>query len=159
MKIKTKQKLNLPELINHVWENDIESTEFLSNQELRGGKNVRVHVNPRDVARGRCAGVSVESGVFMVDDSYTFTVEVEEELTEETVFDELWEVYYHKPDGEIDTHKNCEKYGVYSTSISQILKENSIYDDNITLAIYYGSTLIWTKDSGIPADGVLEVSE
>ena len=144
MKIKTKKKMYIGELLEYVRKDDLRGRYFRVMNESR-----YIKVTPD--------GDIYFDADFRFKPDDTFTVGVEEELTEETEFDELWEVYYHKSNGEMDTYKNCETYGVYSTSISQILKENSIDGDNITLAIYYGSTLIWTKESGIPESGVLEV--
>lgn len=136
MKIKTVKKLNLPELINHVWENEDYPNRFVNNF------NGEVVFN--------------DSGKFMTDNSFIshyslFTVEVEEEITEDTEFGALWELYYDTID------KKPETWVHFQTSVSKILDENSKEIDNITLAIYYGSTLIWSKDLGIPESGVLEV--
>lgn len=73
MKIKTNQKLNLPELIQYVWGNDIWSNSFKSNLgvEVVFSKNRKVFMND------------------YVDKDDTFTVEVEEELTEKTLLKDV----------------------------------------------------------------------
>lgn len=138
MKIKAVKKLNLLELIQYI----------IDNEELRG-----LHYAPTQLG----GGVKVsKSGEVLVENIWaddTFAVEVEEELTEDTEFGTLWELYYDTID------KKPETWVHFQTSVSKILDENSKEIDNITLAIYYGSTLIWSKDTGIPSDGVLEVDE
>lgn len=76
MKIKTKKQLNLPQLIEYAWDNDVRD---------------RVFKTPKD-KRGVFYEVSFsEEGTFYADDELRhddlFTIEVEEELTEDTELD------------------------------------------------------------------------
>lgn len=74
MKIKTKKEMNLPELIEWGWENGIEKRSFKSND-------------------GKVIANFEDMGHFITDNfvssDVTFTVEVEEPVTENTVFDKL----------------------------------------------------------------------
>ena len=134
MKIKTKQRLNLPELIQHVWENEVYPNRYVNN----------IH--------GEI--VFNDAGKFMTDDSFIspnsyFTVEVEEIVTPTTRFDELTEYIYDSND---DHHFTAEHKGA---DISMIIDcETHQFK---TQAIYCKDTLIWTKEHGIPESGVLEV--
>lgn len=145
MKIKTTKQMRLDELIRYVWENDIESTLIT---ESSG------HSADADIYVARNGEIQIINDIHRKTDTYDFLIE--EELTEETEFDELWEVYYNKGRDDVDAYTNGKVSGVTSTSISQILKENSIDYENVTLAIFRKDTLIWTKDTGIPTEGVIE---
>ena len=156
MKIKTVKKLNLHELIKHVWEKDIEDTDFFSNEKLPSGQNVKLHVNPRDFdygESGKKAGVSLKSHGFVVDDRYTFTVEVEEELTEDTILPGVSFVYYASITEQVKT-------SIFSSE--QMPTINGItgrFSSTLPLAIYYKDIPIWTSEHGIPDEGVVGVGE
>lgn len=138
MKIKTKKKMYIGGLLEHVRKNELRGRYFRVMDESR-----YIKVTPD--------GDIYFDVDFRFKPDDTFTVEVEEELTEETEFDSLCEIYYDAIDKRPRTHLN------FHTSVSIILDKNSIDGDNNTLAIYYGSALIWTKEHGIPESGVLEV--
>ena len=132
MKIKTKQKLNLPELIQYVWENEVYPCRYVNNF------NGEVVFN--------------DIGKFMTDESFIspssyFTVEDEEELTEDTVINGLADVFY---DPLVDGI-NVEFYADCIKNIKQDAMET------YSVAIFYKDTLVWTKEHGIPESGVLEV--
>ena len=135
MKIKTKQKLNLPELIKHVWENPVREKMI-----FHGSHDQRVVFD--DV------GNFYPSGYAFSDDSL-FTVEVEEELTEDTVFDELafvYDDYAHRPSSGAMVHK----------SIHDILNHKSpIY--KIYALVNRSLVLIWSAEHGTPTEGTLEL--
>lgn len=77
MKIKTKKQMNLPRLIEWGFNNDVTNQYFRAN-DARGNIS-EVYFN--------VTGLPQFSS--MVDKQDTFTVEVEEEITEDTVFSEL----------------------------------------------------------------------
>lgn len=77
MKIKTKKQLNLPQLIEWAWENNITNQEFFCD----GFKEKSVIFN--------LSGWAEFSDEFSYNPHDTFTVEVEEELTEDTVIPKL----------------------------------------------------------------------
>lgn len=119
--IKTKKEMNLPQLIEWGWKNGIEKRSFISN----GGK---VTANFEDMGH-------------FITDSYiskedTFTVEIEEPITEDTVLPKL-------------VTRNTS--GRYNGWISECVKGfhleliEAIYilNDDLTM------TLIWTKEKGL----------
>lgn len=127
MKIKTKKQLNLPQLIEWVIENKKFNTMFNSDK-----CNI-VLVSDR--------GTIEFTGLFYDD---LFTVEVEEELTEETKLEYSIEIY--KVDN-IGWVRSTEHRNV---SISQMKNRGSIVplsyyilNDDFTL------TLIWTHEKGL----------
>lgn len=75
--IKTKKELNLPELIEWGWKNEIKKRSFISND-------------------GKVTANFEDMGQFITDyyvsSDVTFTVEIEEEITEDTVIHKLIEL-------------------------------------------------------------------
>lgn len=127
--IKTKKEMNLPELIEWGWKNEIEKRSFISN----GGK---VTANFEDMGRF-IADNFISSDV-------TFTVEIEEEITEDTVIPKIAELNLCGYDQHEELFVNENK------SIKQLLSEEEtnnvafyIMNDDKTL------TLIWTKEKGL----------
>ncbi|WP_340293785.1 hypothetical protein [Staphylococcus coagulans] len=124
MKIKTKKEMNLPQLIEWAWENGIKSKAFVAS------KSGRVEFT--------------SSGFFktysLVGLDELFTVEVEEEITEETVIPMIMEVCEYV-DGSLSSglRRKC--------SIKEALDDNELagitthafymLDDDVSL------TLIW----------------
>ena len=84
MKIKTKKQLNLPQLIEWEMKNDMHERSFFGD---RYGDAVHFDEN-EDIL---CDHVSLTE---------TFTVEVEEEITEDTVFPKLVERWKHDGEGD-----------------------------------------------------------
>ena len=132
MKIKTTKELNLPELLQHLMDNEELRGLYYAPTPLRGG--VRV---------SKSGEVLVEN--VWADD--TFTVEVEEELTEDTVIQGLADVFFDPLVGgpNVEYHTDCIKN----------IKQDAM--ETYSLAIFYKDTLVWSRDSGIPESGVLEV--
>ncbi|MFQ3845093.1 hypothetical protein AABD41_14970 [Staphylococcus pseudoxylosus] len=79
MKIKVKKQLNLPQLIKWAWDNGVRDSEFQTVE------------NERGISYEACFS---EDGNFYSNDELdskdTFTVEVEEEITEDTEFGKLY---------------------------------------------------------------------
>lgn len=124
MKIKTKKQLNLPQLIEWAWKNNIENKEF------------RAKDNYTEVIFGDDGDFSLGQMGF-VEEKDTFTVEVEEEITEDTRLDELVVRYrnddiYIFPQERIDDFKNDSSIVAFY-----------IPNDDLTM------TLIWTKEKGL----------
>ena len=67
MKIKRKKQLNLPQLIEYAWENDIR------NKTYRSSESAEIEFREGDVVR-----------VYLIESDDTFTVTTEEEITEDT---------------------------------------------------------------------------
>lgn len=126
--IKTKKEMNLPELIEWGWKNEIEKRSFISNDD-------KVTANFEDMGR------------FIADNftssDVTFTVEVEEEITEDTEIKELVELGNYGHGKEFFWH--------YNTSINEELDIGSeafyIMNDDLTM------TLIWKKRKDGGVDG------
>ena len=78
VKIKKKVEMTLPELIEWVWKNGVKEKAFYSN--IDGGS----------VYFDMVQTVSVENSI---DKDETFTIEVEEEITEETKIPEMLEIF------------------------------------------------------------------
>ncbi len=124
MKIKKKVKMNLHELIQWAWENNVKGETFTSNY----GRDVKFY---SDVS------FNTMEPIYHWD---TFTVEVEEKITERTVIPLFLEVYEHE--GELVFLPQREK------SIKDLLEESDL-EENITTKTLYiinddGTlTLIW----------------
>ncbi|MBA8761732.1 hypothetical protein [Staphylococcus coagulans] len=124
MKIKTKKEITLPQLIEWAWGNDIEDKVFT------GGFSAKI----RFFAEGRL------DIPIAVDPGETFAVEIEEEITEETVIPMVLEVCRF-PSGSIDAGLRRE------CSIKEALDDNEIVGIT-THALYMlnddaSLTLIW----------------
>ncbi|EGQ1664947.1 hypothetical protein E4280_12645 [Staphylococcus pseudintermedius] len=124
MKIKVKKEMNLHQLIQWARENNVKGETFTSNY----GRAVKFY---SDVS------FNTMVPIFHWD---TFTVEVEEEITEETVIPLLLEVY--ECGGELVFLPNEEK------SIKKLLEQSDL-EENITTKTLYiinddGTlTLVW----------------
>lgn len=92
MKIKTKKLLNLPQLIEWAWDNDIKNKEYPCD----GFEDKTVIFNG--------IGWAEFSDEYSYNKTDTFTVEVEEEVTEETEFKSMVEV---TTDGLLDVWGNA----------------------------------------------------
>lgn len=120
MKIKTKKEMNLPELIEWAWENGIDNKTYTS------PKGSEISFDEY--------GDIVD--VYRIEPNDVFTIEVEEELKEDTKISKL----YH-----------LTEYGfsvvTYTRSIEEAKGNSSeafyIMNDDLTM------TLIWTKEKGL----------
>lgn len=120
MKIKTKKQLTLPQLIEWAWDNGIKNKEYPCD----GFENKTVIFN------------SISWAEFNNGYSYsktdTFTVEVEEAVTEDTVIDNLYKMdeFYEFYSTEYKTIKDVIRHSVF--------KVKAVYlNDDLTM------TLIW----------------
>ena len=134
--IKTKKEMNLPELIEWGWMNieQIERKEFKSNVRDSFGNYSTVQFSV-DGYGFKTDGVSHKD---------TFTVEVEEEITGDTVIPKIAELNLCGYDQHEELFVNENK------SIKQLLSEEEtnnvafyIMNDDLTM------TLIWTKEKGL----------
>ena len=125
MKNRTKKQLNLPQLIEWGFENDISNKEFICNEHK--AKSVIFNL----------MGWAEFSDEFSYSPEETFTVEVEKEITEYTRLDKLVVRYrnddiYIFPQEMIDNFKNDSSVVAFY-----------IPNDDLTM------TLIWTKEKGL----------
>ena len=126
--IKRKVEMNLPQLIEWAWDNKIRSKTYRS---LGGAE---IEFSEGDVVR-----------VYRTDSDDTFTVEIEEPVTEDTVFDNLIEI-----NELIDFKKEGLLGGVRlykNSSINQVENDKSVayYIMNDDLEM----TLIWKRKEGL----------
>lgn len=124
MKIKVKKKMTLPELIQWGWDNKNKNREFYS----ENGKKVIFNSNG-----------NVKPKVYFKPED-TFTVEVEEEITEDTVIPKLVNYYVQNGRSLIATRPK--------KSISEVLNVYTKGEGIINSAFYilnddYTMTLIW----------------
>ena len=86
--IKATKQMRLDELIKYVWDNGIKEQKFKANNQLiypfKGGNNVTVNED------GKIYFGSLEKN--MLSEKDTFTVEIEEPITEYTEFDCILEI-------------------------------------------------------------------
>lgn len=121
--IKTKKEMNLPELIEWGWSNDITNKKYICNEYKK--KSVIFNLS----------GWAEFSDEFSYNPRDTFTVEVEEEITEDTVIPKMLEMSF-------DAYQNVVLDIQVNQSINTV-KENAkvltlhIINDDDT------HTLIW----------------
>lgn len=136
MKIKRKVQKTLPQLIEWAWENGIENKEY----PCVGFESKTVIFNG--------IGWAEFSDEFSYNLTDTFTVEVEEEITEDTVFNYLL-LTYKKDNDKIETHRyedNCIKSVLSQSSRLMYVSEQlsiTYFDDK---GIPH---LIWTHEKGL----------
>ena len=125
--IKTKKEMNLPELIEWAWKNGIKKRSFISNC-------------------GKVTANFEDMGQFITDhyvsSDVTFTVEIEEPITEDTVFDKLISRYVFlssKPSYAHSINTSIKEVIEYRKVATHIYLEN---EDNEL-------QLIWTKEKGL----------
>ncbi|HDH1230956.1 TPA: hypothetical protein PIM06_000239 [Staphylococcus aureus] len=129
MKIKIEKEMNLPELIQWAWDNP----ELASGRNFYSQTKSDINFACFSLYDGRNC---ITKGFISADD--TFEVEVEEEITEETKFDRLFEVF-EVSEGEYNSTSNR------NTSINESLNDDRcfpikafhILNDDMTM------TLIW----------------
>ena len=121
-KIKTTKQMRLDELIKYVWDNGI------TNRKFQG--NYFKHVEINEVGEVRL--FMQETPIFSFDKHNTFTVEIEEPITEDTVFKCLLEII----DGELVYIRN-----------KKTIKESVKDDTDRFYALINGKLeLVWERD-------------
>ncbi|EGQ4095095.1 TPA: hypothetical protein K8006_001699 [Staphylococcus pseudintermedius] len=124
MKIKVKKEMNLHELIKWAWENDVKGKTFKSNR----GKKVKFY---------SIGGFNVMEPIWGHD---IFTVEVEEEITEETEIPVLVELFMSGLDEIIHTYHRTsigEATGEVHKGAEALPTAFYMLNDDMTM------TLIW----------------
>lgn len=123
MKIKTKKKMNLPELIQWGWDNDIIFKTIFGSQKSA-------------VYFDRLGQVSIHGSV-PIDE--TFEVEFEEEITEETVIPDLIELFEHTGGIDAIAHSNASIHQIIRGADEDAMSAVSFYilNDDMTM------TLLW----------------
>lgn len=136
MKIKTKETMNLPQLIEWAWDNGIKNKEY----QCDGFEDKTVIFN-----RMGWAEFSDKYSYNLTD---FFIVEVEEEITEDTVFNYLL-LTYKTYDDKIETHYYEDR------CIKSVLRQSSrlMYVSEQLSITYFDDKgiphLIWTNEKGL----------
>lgn len=123
MKIKTKKEMKLPELIEWAWENDVRSRMFIGS----GDGIVKFGIG------------GLVTKLEYIDSDETFKVEVEEEITEETVIPNLIETYKNGLGNlSAEVYKNKTIRHILEIDAFRVdIKAFYILNDDLTM------TLIW----------------
>lgn len=141
VRIKIKKQMRLDEMIKAVRNGEAEPAYYESEED----SNVYVGFDVEDK--------SFHSGV-TIPLEHTFTISTEEDLTKDTEFDKLHKVYYNP-------FEDCVFTKVLENTTIRNITENIAVMPNSAklwpLAVYYKDTLIWSKEHGIPTEGVIEV--
>lgn len=130
--IKTKKEMNLPQLIEWGWKNieQVERKEFKSNIIDSFGNYSTVQFSV-DGYGFKTDGVSHKD---------TFTVEIEELITEDTKLEEIFLI----------TNNSIYSEKCYNYSINDVLTDNEGYYEEIAMLILEPEPLIiWTKEKGM----------
>ena len=127
MKIKRKVEMNLPQLIEYAWDNEIENKEYPCD----GFEDKTVIFNG--------VGWAEFSDEFSYNPHDTFTIEIEEVVTEDTVIDKML-VKFKNP----DTYGRFKNDSINGFEIEEgNIEAFYIVNDDKTL------TLIWTNEKGL----------
>ena len=124
--IKRKVEMNLPELIEWGFKNDIREKSFIAYECVEDQRH-EVHFNALGIPKFSA----------FIKKSNTFTVEIEEQIDEETLIPKLIVEYSYCSD--VDLYK-CFKVGDF---MNDNAKSIHILNDDLT------TTLIWTREKGL----------
>lgn len=136
MKIKRKAKMNLPQLIEWGFENDVTNKEYVCNEHR--SKSVIFNLS----------GWAEFSDEFSYNPHNTFTIEIEEVVDKDTVFNYLL-LTYKKDNDKIETHCYEDK------CIKSVLSQSSrlMYVSEQLSITYFDDKgiphLIWTHEKGL----------
>lgn len=129
MKIKQEKKFTLPQLIEWAMDNDVRDRSFLTENAY-------------------CVGFDRHGFIYFNSNRtmplyQTFAVQVEEEITEDMVFNNLIHIY-KDPENSIYTSSH-ENVSINDVKSEDYLKTTSVYvlNEDSTL------TLVWTKEKGL----------
>ncbi|WP_210123474.1 hypothetical protein [Staphylococcus sp. GDX8P106P-2] len=122
MKIKTKKQLNLPQLIEWVWDNDVIDKNLLANN---NATPLRINIG----------GEFIFNNDYVYSKNDTFTVEVEEEITEDTEIELLLEV---RDGGTLIPYYNES----IKSQVDKIVKEYHAYIDGEFKLIWRDGKLV-----------------
>lgn len=125
MKIKTKKQLNLPQLIEWGFNNDIANTSYKTNDTEEYELYFDDYGTPRFSS--------------IVNKNDTFTVEVEEEITEDTMIPKLMVKFKSPSRYQVFSNDYINGFEVEEGNIEACY----ILNDDLTM------TLIWTKEKGL----------
>ncbi|MEB6037964.1 hypothetical protein [Staphylococcus pseudoxylosus] len=125
MKIKTKKQLNLPQLIEWAWDNGVRNVTFRGLD--KKGYVVSISINDKGEF----------TSDWRISKNDLFTVEVEEEITEETVHTMLIVIYKHPTLRKIFSHRDNTSIRQYKELEEEDVDSFYMLNDDSTM------TLIW----------------
>lgn len=134
MKIKTKKQMNLPQLIEWGWGNPSLSRNkrFFSKDENLGITKHCVHFND--------FGYPEVDNRYCLEPTDTFTFTIEEEITEDIVFEEILLI--------VNNGLGIEVYSNHS--INDVLSNNEgYYEETVMLILKPNPEVIWTREKGL----------
>ena len=129
VKIKQKKQLNLPQLIEWVWDNNVKNERYRCSDS-----------NPYEyVWINENSDVELDEDM-RISKNDNFTVEVEEEITLDTVFEEILLI--------VNNGLGIEVYSNYS--INDVLSNNEgYYEETVMLILKPDPEVIWTREKGL----------
>ncbi|MCM3118972.1 hypothetical protein HSZ48_05510 [Staphylococcus saprophyticus] len=129
VKIKQKKQLNLPQLIEWAWENNVKNERYRCS-DSNPYEYVWINENS-DVELDEDMSISKND---------TFTVEAEEVVDEDTVFEEILLI--------VNNGLGIEVYSNYS--INDVLSNNEgYYEETVMLILKPDPEVIWTREKGL----------
>ncbi|QDS45664.1 hypothetical protein [Staphylococcus aureus] len=129
VKIKQKKQLNLPQLIEWAWENNVKNERYRCS-DSNPYEYVWINENS-DVELDEDMSISKND---------TFTVEAEEVVDEDTVFEEILLI--------VNNGLGIEVYSNYS--INDVLSNNEgYYEETVMLILKPDPEVIWTCEKGL----------
>ena len=135
--IKTTQYMRLDELIKHIFDNNITDKSFTSNMisEPYDLYRNKVYVHPDGTLS---LGHDKTNDITKYN---SFKVEIEEEITEDTILQELYSVYYNGIESFRDVYTNASINDIILEDGKQGIETERIY------ALYKGKIqLIWERE-------------
>lgn len=136
MKIKTKKQLNLPQLIKWAWDNDIRDTVVKLKSKYPAKQGIVIDNG------GRLHLV----GMDYLSKNNTFTVEVEEEITEDTEIPKMVEIYLDNerdiPYSQIHYNQTINRAISTQECGSKTLTFHKLNDDDTLTLIWRNGTLV-----------------
>lgn len=132
--IKTKKEMNLPELIEWGWNN-----KELSKNKRFTSKNKGSLAIKQSVIFNHFSYAEIENN-YCYGPEDTFTVEIEEPITEDTKLEEIFLI----------TNNSIYSEKCYNYSINDVLTDNEGYYEEVAMLILEPEPLIiWTKEKGL----------
>lgn len=137
--VKVKKQLRLDELIKYIFDNKIVDKKFSSDIECDYVSENSVYVHSNGTIS---LGLGETNEITPKD---TYTVEVEEEITEDTEFVGIQEIFFNKENEELEVEIHAP---LKRKTINDVLEEHDEYTEcrQIYALIYNNLELIWEAE-------------